>query len=275
MSKQTPGSKGTPARAKASGASIPFEEAVLPLTPEGAPKPPLPESLEVLEAAEPNVIKDGAVETEPPKAQARPDAGDEIGFDAFSAQQQAQLEKLSANLARAALAAQGAIAEVALKQADRPAALSPDPFNVAPALTDVLGRLASHPDRLMSAHAELFNRYMDLWHATTRVSYRPEACLINYYGPTARLGLHRDQDEDAKEAPILSISLGDTALFRLGGPDRKSPTRSVKLSSGDAVLLDGPSRHWYHGVDRILPGTSQLLPEGGRFNLTLRRVTRP
>ena len=116
---------------------------------------------------------------------------------------------------------------------------------------------------------------LDLWHATTRVSYRPEACLINYYGPTARLGLHRDQDEDAKEAPILSISLGDTALFRLGGPDRKSPTRSVKLSSGDAVLLDGPSRHWYHGVDRILPGTSQLLPEGGRFNLTLRRVTRP
>ncbi len=116
---------------------------------------------------------------------------------------------------------------------------------------------------------------LDLWHATTGAAYPPEACLINYYGPTARLGLHRDQDEDAKEAPILSISLGDTALFRLGGPQRKSPTRSVKLSSGDAVLLDGPSRHWYHGVDRILPGTSQLLTEGGRFNLTLRRVTAP
>ena len=116
---------------------------------------------------------------------------------------------------------------------------------------------------------------LDLWHATTGVAYPPEACLINYYGPAARLGLHRDQDEDAKEAPILSISLGDTALFRLGGPGRKSPTRSVRLSSGDAVLLDGPSRHWYHGVDRILAGTSQLLPEGGRFNLTLRRVTAP
>ena len=116
---------------------------------------------------------------------------------------------------------------------------------------------------------------LDLWHSTTGVAYGPEACLINYYGPTAKLGLHRDQDEDAKEAPILSISLGDTALFRLGGPERKSPTRSVRLSSGDAVLLDGPSRHWFHGVDRILPGTSQLLPEGGRFNLTLRRVTAP
>ena len=116
---------------------------------------------------------------------------------------------------------------------------------------------------------------LDLWHATTGVAYRPEACLINYYGPTAKLGLHRDQDEDAKEAPILSISLGDTALFRLGGAERKSPTRSVRLSSGDAVLLEGPLRHWFHGVDRILPGTSQLLPEGGRFNLTLRRVTKP
>ncbi|HSI02581.1 MAG TPA: alpha-ketoglutarate-dependent dioxygenase AlkB [Reyranella sp.] len=116
---------------------------------------------------------------------------------------------------------------------------------------------------------------LDLWHATTGVAYPPEAGLINYYGPTARLGLHRDQDEAAKDAPILSISLGDTALFRLGGPERKSPTRSIRLSSGDAVVLEGPSRHWYHGVDRILPGTSRLLSEGGRFNLTLRRVTEP
>ena len=116
---------------------------------------------------------------------------------------------------------------------------------------------------------------LELWRATTGAAYPPEACLINYYGPTAKLGLHRDQDEAAKEAPILSISLGDTALFRLGGPERKDPTRSVKLASGDLVVLSGPSRHWYHGVDRILPGTSQLLPEGGRFNLTLRRVTPP
>jgi alkylated DNA repair protein (DNA oxidative demethylase) len=116
---------------------------------------------------------------------------------------------------------------------------------------------------------------LELWRTTTGAPYPPEACLINYYGPTAKLGLHRDQDEAATEAPILSISLGDTALFRLGGPERKSPTRSLKLASGDMVVLSGPSRHWYHGVDRILPGTSRLLPEGGRFNLTLRRVTLP
>ncbi len=120
---------------------------------------------------------------------------------------------------------------------------------------------------------EIPEMVLDLWNQATGVAYRPEACLVNYYGPAARLGLHRDQDEAAPEAPILSISLGDTALFRLGGPERKSPTRSVRLSSGDAVMLEGPSRHWFHGVDRILPGTSTLLPEGGRFNLTLRRVT--
>jgi alkylated DNA repair protein (DNA oxidative demethylase) len=114
-----------------------------------------------------------------------------------------------------------------------------------------------------------------IWHAATGEAYEPEACLINYYGPEARLGLHRDEDEEAREAPILSISLGDTALFRLGGPSRKSPSRSLRLSSGDVLVLSGASRNWYHGVDRILPGTSRLLPEGGRFNLTLRRVTVP
>ena len=116
---------------------------------------------------------------------------------------------------------------------------------------------------------------LDLWHATTGLAYEPEACLINYYGPQARLGLHRDEDEEARDVPILSISLGDTALFRIGGPERRSPTRSVRLASGDVLILAGPSRNWFHGVDRILPGTSRLLPEGGRFNLTLRRVTAP
>jgi len=114
-----------------------------------------------------------------------------------------------------------------------------------------------------------------VWHATTGVAYPPEACLINYYGPQAKLGLHRDEDEDAREAPILSISLGDTAIFRLGGPERRSPTKSLRLASGDVLVLSGPSRTWFHGVDRILPGTSRLLTEGGRINLTLRRVTVP
>jgi alkylated DNA repair protein (DNA oxidative demethylase) len=116
---------------------------------------------------------------------------------------------------------------------------------------------------------------LDLWHGITGVAYPPEACLINYYGPTAKLGLHRDQDEDAKEAPILSISLGDTALFRLGGVGRGDPTRSLRLQSGDAIMFGGPARLVFHGIDRIIPDSSSLLAEGGRINLTLRRVTRP
>jgi alkylated DNA repair protein (DNA oxidative demethylase) len=116
---------------------------------------------------------------------------------------------------------------------------------------------------------------LKLWHTATGLAYAPQACLINYYSAAAKLGLHRDQDEEARDAPILSISLGDTAVFRLGGPERRSPTRSLRLGSGDLLVLSGPSRHWFHGVDRILPGTSQLLPGGGRINLTLRRVTPP
>ena len=86
----------------------------------------------------------------------------------FTADQRGQIEKLSTNLARAALTAQGAIAEMALRNAERPAALTPDPFHVAPALTEVMGRLAAQPDRLMRAQADLFSRYLDLWQSTAK-----------------------------------------------------------------------------------------------------------
>ena len=89
------------------------------------------------------------------------------------------------------------------------------------------------------------------------------------------MGLHRDEDEADLTAPVMSVSLGDAALFRIGGAARRSPTRSIKLNSGDVMIMGGASRLCYHGVDRILPGTSRLLPEGGRINLTLRRVTLP
>jgi alkylated DNA repair protein (DNA oxidative demethylase) len=89
------------------------------------------------------------------------------------------------------------------------------------------------------------------------------------------MGLHQDRDEQDFAAPVVSLSLGDTCLFRIGGTSRKDPTRSVRLASGDAVVMGGEARLAFHGVDRILPGTSTLLPEGGRINLTLRRVTRP
>jgi alkylated DNA repair protein (DNA oxidative demethylase) len=100
----------------------------------------------------------------------------------------------------------------------------------------------------------------------------PEACLVNVYAPTARMGLHQDRDEKDFSAPVLSLSLGDTCLFRVGGTRRSDPTRSLRLASGDVVVLGGEARLAFHGVDRIMPGTSTLLPEGGRINLTLRRV---
>nr|WP_029077210.1 alpha-ketoglutarate-dependent dioxygenase AlkB [Kaistia adipata] len=114
-----------------------------------------------------------------------------------------------------------------------------------------------------------------LWEALSGYPHPPEACLVNFYEPDARMGLHQDADEAEFAAPVLSVSLGDTCLFRLGGVDRRDPTRSFRLASGDVLLLGGAARLAYHGVDRIYPGTSTLLQQGGRINLTLRRVTRP
>lgn len=101
----------------------------------------------------------------------------------------------------------------------------------------------------------------------------PEACLVNWYEGKARMGLHQDRDEQELAAPVLSLSLGDACLFRWGGLKRNDPTRSIRLDSGDLLVIGGASRLCFHGVDRIYPGTSDLLPRGGRINLTLRRVT--
>jgi DNA oxidative demethylase len=121
----------------------------------------------------------------------------------------------------------------------------------------------SIPDIILKAWVDLAN-YPAL----------PEACLVNVYAPGTKMGLHQDRDEDDLSAPVVSLSLGDTCLFRVGGTKRGDPTRSFRLASGDALVLGGPNRLAFHGVDRILIGTSTLLPEGGRINLTLRRVTR-
>lgn len=114
-----------------------------------------------------------------------------------------------------------------------------------------------------------------VWREVSGYPHDPEACLVNYYREGAKMGLHRDEDEEDFSAPVVSISLGDTATFRIGGTERGGPTRTLRLASGDVLVLGGGSRLAYHGIDRILPGTSRLLPEGGRINLTLRRVTRP
>lgn len=136
----------------------------------------------------------------------------------------------------------------------------------------------SHPET-GEAWPAMPRMLLDLWAGLTAYPAPPEACLVNCYGAQAKMGLHRDEDEEDFSAPVISVSLGDTARFRIGGRRRDDPTRSFDLASGDVVVLAGEARLAYHGVDRIKPGTSDLLlgdfPDGGRINLTLRRVTRP
>lgn len=100
----------------------------------------------------------------------------------------------------------------------------------------------------------------------------PECCLVNLYRPGAKMGLHQDRDEKDVSAAVVGISLGDEALFRIGGAARGGRTQSVTLASGDVIAFGGSARLAYHGIDRIRPGTSRLLPGGGRLSLTLRRV---
>jgi alkylated DNA repair protein (DNA oxidative demethylase) len=112
---------------------------------------------------------------------------------------------------------------------------------------------------------------LDLWAELGDGSAPPDACLVNLYRDEAKMGLHQDRDEADLGAPVLSVSLGDTALFRVG-PAGGGPTRSLKLASGDVCALTGPARLARHGVDRLLGGSSRLMPGGGRINLTLRRA---
>lgn len=111
-----------------------------------------------------------------------------------------------------------------------------------------------------------------VWRKTCDPERMPDCCLINYYGEGARMGLHKDADETDFRWPVLSVSLGDPARFRAGGPDRGDPTQSIILESGDVVVMGGAARLCYHGIDRIVFGQGSLLPNGGRINLTLRVV---
>ena len=88
------------------------------------------------------------------------------------------------------------------------------------------------------------------------------------------MGLHQDRDEKDVSAAVIGVSLGDEAVFRIGGAVRGSKTVSVPVVSGDVIAFGGTARLAYHGIDRIRPGTSQLVPGGGRLSLTLRRVCR-
>ncbi len=114
---------------------------------------------------------------------------------------------------------------------------------------------------------------LDLWREVADHPQPPQACLVNFYSDKAKMGQHQDRDETDFSAPVVSVSLGDDCLFRVGGTKRADPTQSFRLRSGDVVVLGGTSRLAFHGVDRIYPSTSTLLKTGGRINLTLRRVT--
>ena len=114
---------------------------------------------------------------------------------------------------------------------------------------------------------------LTIWAQLADSPRAPECCLINWYGDGARMGLHQDRDEADMSCPVLSISLGDEALFRMGNETRGGKTESIWLRSGDVVVMGGAARLRHHGIDRLRHGSSTLLPQGGRINLTLRVVS--
>lgn len=140
---------------------------------------------------------------------------------------------------------------------------------------------ANHPDT-GKPWPQMPKALLDIWMEFAGYDHPPEACLINHYHPKAKMGLHQDKDENDFDAPVLSVSLGDDARFRLGGDKRDGSTESFMLRSGDVMILDKQNRLAFHGIDRLYPETSDLLaahhhvfPGCGRLNLTFRRVTRP
>ena len=155
------------------------------------------------------------------------------------------------------------------------------PFSVKMSNCGPLGWISDKAGyRYQDTHPETGQPWPDMpgsivkiWQELSGYGAPAECCLINFYKPGAKMGLHRDENEEDFNAPVVSISLGDEALFRFGGEQRKSPTKSVRLASGDVLVMGGAARLSYHGIDRIYPDTSSLLRGGGRLNLTLRRVT--
>ena len=156
------------------------------------------------------------------------------------------------------------------------------PFSVLMTNCGPLGWVSDESGyRYQTAHPETGCRWpqmppplIEAWEAIAPRAPPPEACLVNFYDSLARMGLHQDRDEDDRSTPVVSLSLGDTALFRVGGLTRAAKTSSFRLELGDAMALGGPARLAFHGVDRVIAGSSTLLAGGGRINLTLRRVTR-
>jgi DNA oxidative demethylase len=133
---------------------------------------------------------------------------------------------------------------------------------------------ATHPDT-GKPWPVIPDMVMDIWRSVSTYAHDPQACLVNFYAASTKMGMHQDKDEEDFAAPVVSISLGDTAVFRIGGTTRGGKTETINLQSGDVLVMGGSSRLCFHGVDRVLSGTSSLLKHDGRLNLTLRRVRKP
>jgi alkylated DNA repair protein (DNA oxidative demethylase) len=162
----------------------------------------------------------------------------------------------------------------------RPVTVRGTPMSVRMTSAGIVGWVSDRAGyRYQATHPEgmpwpaIPDRVLSLWRALVSETRMPDCCLINFYGEGARMGLHQDRDEADFSWPVLSVSLGDEGLFRVGGTSRGGKTSSVWLTSGDVVRMGGDARLAFHGVDRIRFGSSRLLPRGGRINLTLRVVT--
>ena len=131
--------------------------------------------------------------------------------------------------------------------------------------------VSEHPQG--TAWPDIPKAIMSIWNTVAETPRAPECCLINFYSEAAKMGMHQDRDEADMTCPVVSISLGDSALFRIGNSTRGGKTESVWLESGDVMVMGGDARLTYHGIDRIRFGSSSLLKNGGRINLTLRVVT--
>jgi alkylated DNA repair protein (DNA oxidative demethylase) len=124
-----------------------------------------------------------------------------------------------------------------------------------------------HPDTKQN-WPKISNNILNIWHKVTNLKTSPDCCLINHYNSKSKMGLHVDSDEKDFSYPVLSISLGDSALFRFGGLKRSDKTRSIKLNNGDVLMMSGQSRLIYHGIDKTYL-SNQF---DNRINLTLRKI---
>ncbi|SCK59027.1 alpha-ketoglutarate-dependent dioxygenase AlkB [Streptomyces sp. WMMB 322] len=146
------------------------------------------------------------------------------------------------------------------------------PYRYTRTADDVNGRrVAAFPDWLARlGRRALADAYEDDAGAE---GYHPDTALINFYDGAARMGMHQDKDERSP-APVVSLSIGDTCVFRLGNTEsRGRPYTDIRLASGDLFVFGGPSRYAYHGVTKVFPGTGTATGmASGRLNLTLRET---